>query len=180
MSVLSLFPFVLYCLTAGFPSPDQTDPEVADDDVVAMIKAAYVYKFSTSCDWPDKVKQGPFRVGIVGSESVFQELSDKYATKPVGAQLFEVVLLEKVPDNEFYHMLYLSSTAGPKEWKSATKYAEKKPTLLVGEGKGALTQGAAISFVTVENGTKYIINPESAQKRGISLGSTIMLWAVGK
>ncbi len=162
----------------GTPALDQTDPEVADDDVVAMIKAAYLYKFSTSCDWPDQMKKGPFRVGVIGDDAVFQELSDKYATKPVGAQLFEVAFLETMPDETFYHLIYLSANAGEKEWKAARKYAANQPILVVGEGNQALSAGAAISFVTVGNGTKYIINPESAQKRGISLGSTIMLWAV--
>lgn len=180
LTAFSLIPYVLLSLLLGFPAPDQTDPEVADDDVVAMIKSAYLFKFSTSCDWPDEVKQGPFRVGVIGDEGVFRELNDKYATKPVGAQLFEVFYHEELQADDFYHLLYLSPDAGEKEWRAVKKYIADKPTLVVGDGENALSLGAAISFVTFENGTKYIINPESAQKRGISLGSTIMLWAVGK
>jgi hypothetical protein len=157
----------------------QSDPELADDDVVAMVKAAYLFKFATANDWPEQAKKGAFKVGIIGSESVYNELLAKYATKPVGSQVLEVSFIEEDKVDGFYHLLYVADGTPTGTWRKLQSKLKDQSTLIVGDKRASIERGACIAFVTVDNGTKYIISPESAQKRGISIGSTIILWAVG-
>lgn len=156
----------------------QSDPEIADDDVVAMVKAAYLFKFATANDWPEQSKQGAFKVGVIGSETVYNELLAKYATKPVGSQVLEVSFIEEDEFDGFYHLLYVAESTAPATWRKLQSKLKDRATLIVGDKRASIERGAAIAFVTVDNGTKYIINSGSAQKRGISIGSTIILWAV--
>ncbi len=156
---------------------EQTDPPLEDADTVAILKASYLFKFATSNDWPNEVKSGPFKIGIYKHEGVFRELAAKYATKPIGSQALEVHLIDKPDDRTHYHIVYAPAKDGEALKKLAAASAGK-PTLLVSDGKENLKRGAAISFVVVDNGTRYMINTDEAQKRQISIGSTILLWAI--
>lgn len=157
--------------------PDQTDPPLDESDTVAILKASYIFKFATSNDWPESVKKGAFKIAIYGSENVFRELTNKYATKPIGSQNLEVTLLEKPELPEFYHVVFVAGKDA-EGLKKIVKSSAGQPTLLVSDGRDNLKNGSTISFVTVDNTTRYIINTDEAQKRKISLGSTIILWAV--
>lgn len=156
---------------------EQTDPPLEEADTVAILKASYLFKFATSNDWPNEVKSGPFKIGVYNHDGVFRELSAKYATKPIGSQALEVHRIDKPTDTDYYHIVYAPSKDGEALKKLAASGAGK-PTLLVSDGKDNLKKGAAISFVVVDNGTRYMINTDEAQKRQISIGSTILLWAI--
>lgn len=155
----------------------QTDPPLDDGDTVAMLKAGYLFKFASSSDWPSEAKTGSFKIGVYNNQNVFSELAAKYATKPIGNQALEVIRIDQPDQFEYCHVVYAAG-ANEDALKKITRHTSGKPTLLVGDGKSALQKGATIAFVVVDNSTRYIINPEEAQKRKISLGSTILLWAV--
>lgn len=170
---------VMALMTAFLLEADQADPTVADDDIVAMVKTNYLFKFATANDWPQDAKSGPFKIAVYGSESILEVLSSKYVTKPVGSQPLEAVALNSPDFDDFYHIIYVdeSKTADlPKIKKSVGQ----GPTLIVAHDRSSVTKGASIAFVTINNATKYIINSESAQARGITIGSTIILWAVSE
>lgn len=158
-------------------APEQTDPPLEEADTVAILKASYLFKFATSNDWPAEAKTGPFKIGIYKHEGVFRELSAKYATKPIGSQALEVHLIEKPDDRSFYHIVYAPSKDG-EALKKLASAAANGSTLMVSDGKDNLKKGAAITFVVVDNGTRYMINTDEAQRRKISIGSTILLWAI--
>lgn len=157
----------------------QTDPPLDDGNTVAMLKAGYLFKFASSSDWPEEVKTGNFRIGVYQNDAVFSELAAKYATKPIGNQALEVIRIENTEKFEYCHVIYAAG-ADKAALQKITKHASGKPTLLIGDGKSTLQSGAAIAFVVVDSSTRYIINLEEAQQRNISLGSTILLWAVSK
>lgn len=157
---------------------EQTDPPLEEADTVAILKASYLFKFATSNDWPTDVKNGPFKIGIYGHQGVFRELSAKYATKPIGSQALEVHLIEKLDDRNFYHIVYAPSLNDGALQKLSTS-GKGNPTLYVSDGKENLQRGATISFVVVDNGTRYMINTDEAKRRKITIGSTILLWAIG-
>lgn len=167
----------LFILTLLAPQGVQTDPELEDEDVVAVIKCGYIYKFATSTDWPADRKTGPFKVGVYGSQGVYEQFVGKYATKPVGSQAIECVAFENVDDIDFCHILYVSKSKLGDLNKIKQKLGNQ-PTLVVANDESALNAGAAISFVTLDNATKYVINAKAAEDRGLTFGSTIILWAV--
>ncbi|WP_306640908.1 YfiR family protein [Sanyastnella coralliicola] len=166
-------------LSVWLQSPDQTDPQVEDDDTVAVFKASYLFKFATSNDWPEDAKTGPFKVGIFGNSSVYENFLNKFATHAVGSQVVEVEEITSANFDEFYHMIYVDR-AMSSEFKKVISSVGDAPTLVVADDKSFINSGACISFVVVDNATKYIINSEAAQKKGITFGSTIILWSVSE
>lgn len=172
-------PLILFMalLLAFFGATEQVDPPLEEADTVAILKASYLFKFATSSDWPAEVKKGPFKIAVLGSDAVFRELMAKYATKPIGSQELEVHLLQKPDFSEYYHVVYVAGEAADL-MKRVAKSSSGKATLLVADGKENVKHGAVASFVVIDNTTRYIINFEEAQKRKVSLGSTIILWAV--
>ncbi len=171
------FSLVFWVLAHLFGPVEQTDPPLDDADTVAMLKASYLFKFASSNDWPADVKQGPFKIAVIGNNNVYRELLTKYATKPIGSQALEVYLLETTTSSDFYHVVYVSGNRADDLAKLA-KATSGRPSLLVGDGKQSVGNGAAIGFVVVDNTTRYVINPDAAQRRKISIGSTILLWSV--
>lgn len=168
---------IAFLCSLHFTGHIQTDPEVEDEDIVAVVKSAYLFKFATSNDWPGEAKQGPFKIAIYGNDHIYREFLTKYVTKPVGSQPLECDLIEDLDDAEGYQILYIDKSKSD-ELDKAIDLVEDSSTLLVANGKDAMDKGAPISFVTQDSGTKYIINAKAAEKHGITFGSTIILWAV--
>lgn len=170
--------FVIALLyTAFLGGPDQTDPTLDDADTVAILKASYLFKFANSNEWPDNTEKGPFKIAIYGNDNIYQELLSKYATKAIGDQNLEIIDLKEPTANTFFHMIYVSNSE-PDAINSILKSVGNKPTMIIAEGRDNLKKGAMMCFVTIESSTRYVINSEAAQKRNITLGSTIILWAV--
>lgn len=174
---MKVFLFSMAALLALWMFPEeQTDPELDSADTVAMFKASYLFKFASSNDWPESTKTGPFRIAVSGNEAILRELSEKYATKSIGSQVLEVLPLEEAKNGDHLHIIYFGGT--DKEDELLMKKAPRSGTMIVAEGREALKNGATIGFVTVDNATRYVLNHEEAKKRSITLGSTIILWAV--
>lgn len=156
--------------------------ELDGEDTVANFKAAFLFQFAVSNNWPPSNAGGNFVVGIVGGESVFNELVDKYANKPVGSQSLEVVMLDKTPDIAKCQMIYISKafskTQGEAETRKWIKGAQNIPVLVVSDTDKGLDWGAAINFKVVDNRIRYEISAAQAEQHEITIGSKILSWAV--
>lgn len=169
--------FVAFLYTAFLGGPDQTDPTLEDADTVAILKASYLFKFATSNEWPSTTEKGSFKIAVYGNDNIFHELLSKYATKAIGDQSLEIVELTSPAAKGYYHMIYVSDSQ-PDALSAIVKSVGNQPTMIIAEGRENTKKGAMMCFVTVENSTRYVINSEAAIKRNITLGSTIILWAV--
>lgn len=169
--------FVAFLYTAYLGGLEQTDPTLEDADTVAILKASYLFKFATSNEWPSNTEKGSFKIAVYGNDNIYRELLTKYATKAIGDQSLEVVELTAPSASSFYHIIYVSDKQ-PEALAAIVKSVGNKPTMIIAEGRDNTKKGAMICFVTVENSTRYVINSEAALKRNITLGSTIILWAV--
>jgi hypothetical protein len=175
MKLIWFFVAILYTAFAG--GPDQTDPTLEDADTVAILKASYLFKFATSNEWPSTTEKGTFKIAVFGNNNIYRELLSKHATKAIGDQTLEIKELTSPATSDFYHMIYVSDSQ-PEALSAIVKSVGNKPTMIIAENRDNLKKGAMICFVTVENSTRYVINSEAAIKRNITLGSTIILWAV--
>ncbi len=169
--------FVAFLYTAFLGGLDQTDPTLEDADTVAILKASYLFKFATSNEWPSTTEEGSFKIAVYGNNNIYRELLSKYATKAIGDQTLEIIELTTPSAGSYYHMIYVSDTE-PEALSTLVKSVGSKPTMIIAEGRDNMKKGAMICFVTVENSTRYVIHSEAAIKRNITLGSTIILWAV--
>ncbi|NQX91055.1 MAG: YfiR family protein [Flavobacteriales bacterium] len=156
--------------------------ELEDKNTVASFKAAFLFQFAVSNNWDDNGGQSEFTIGVIGDQYVFDELLDKYATKPVGSQSLSLRFMEGEKDIEGIQMLYISNAFfrefGESEVKKWVDAVSGKPILIVTDQPNGLALGSAINFKVVDNRIRYEANTSQAKNNGITLGSKIISWAI--
>lgn len=172
--------WVILALGLAWTLVPQTQGDALDDaDTLAIMKANFLFHFAASNEWPDDVKTGPFRMAIIGDERLFQELSDKYAMKAIGAQVLEIFFiadLEELEKQGFFHVIY-AAVPGDSLRQLASLIADR-PVMLVAHDSDALANGALINFIAQNNRIRYAINAKEASRRGLLIGNRILSWAV--
>ena len=169
--------FLAFASLAFMPAQD----ELSDENTVANFKAAFLFQFATSNNWKNTGNRDSFTIGVISSQAVFEELVDKFANKPVGAQSLKVVMMEKSNQLSDIQLLYLSKPFCKEKPAEAQKWisdCEGKPILVVSDHSSGHTWGSAINFKVVDNRVRYSVNSENALKQGVTLGSKIISWAV--
>ena len=156
--------------------------ELDGEDTVANFKAAFLFQFAVANNWPPNTDNQGFVIGIVGGESVYNELVDKYANKPVGSQVLEVIMLDDPSKVSQCEMIYISKAFTKNNDETATltwiKAAENLPILVVCDAQNGLDWGAAINFKVLDSRIRYEINTDQAELHQITIGSKILSWAV--
>lgn len=154
-------------------SEDQLDPT----DTQAIRKASFIFHFAIGNNWPESERSGDFVIAILGNKNIYEELVDKYATKPIGSQSLKIVNLENAQFEEVPHVLYVDKSMYS-ELPAIISKTSDQHTLIVGDNPGSLEAGAVISFKVVDSRIRYEINTEAAKSRNITIGSKIASWAV--
>jgi hypothetical protein len=151
-----------------------TDPREAEKDTVAIVQASYIYNIAKLVDWKDAaLKDGNFKIGVIGSTNLYQELIKKYAAKSIGKQPIEVLKLPRSADVETCHILFVGQ-ADLELMPALYKRFKGLPTLLVTEYQGALEDGSVVNFVRVKNTLKYEISLVNAEQHKLEVGTTLI------
>jgi hypothetical protein len=162
----------------GFLGNDiDTSQQLDDADTEALFKAKYLYEFAVSSDWPDESKKGPFVIAVYGSPNLFLELSDRYATKPVGSQKLEVIqVMDKaeIPDCQILCM----SRGVTADLPGISQQLKGTNTMLVTHIEGPAKPGVTINFVIEDSKIRFALNMKEANKRKIVIGSKLIQWAI--
>jgi hypothetical protein len=168
-------------LVWAFAMPQSDGGKVDETDTIAIMKANFLFHFAAANDWPEEVKVGTFRIGVVGNDRLVEELVDKYAMKPIRQQVLEIVPLKKKdvavgPPDPFCHVLYVE--AGQGDLGVLSEALHDSPTMLVSHEAAGLSKGALINFVTQANRLRFSIDQEEAKRRKLLIGNKILSWAV--
>jgi len=159
---------LLPCLIAA------TDPREAEKDTVAIVQASYIYNVAKLVEWKEvSMKNGNFKIGVIGSTNLYQELIKKYATKSIGKQPIEVLKLPRSADVENCHILFVGQSELAL-MPALYKHLKGKPTLLVTEYEGALEDGSVMNFVRVDNTLKYELSLANAGQHRLEIGTTLV------
>lgn len=150
-----------------------------DTDTRAVTKANFLFHFAASNEWPEAVKEGDFRLTIIGNDRLHAELVDKYAMKMIGSQPLHVDRYSNAsefPTDAFHHLVYCEE--GGATLRRLADALQSTPTVLVSDAPDGLEQGAEINFVALNNRIRYEINTDDAAKKGVLIGIKTMRWAV--
>ncbi|MFN0032100.1 MAG: YfiR family protein [Flavobacteriales bacterium] len=172
--VLALLLPLLLIATAGTVPPQSQLP---DDDTVAMVRANYLWQFSNYNNWPAETKKGKFTVGIYGTTSVYNAMSEKYGAKPVGSQTMDVLNLVEVTGTQSLHILFVDKTKKA-ELAKIIKTLKDKSTLIVTNWEGAITTGAHINFKNIDGVMRYELDKKKMEEQKITPGTKILQWAI--
>ena len=151
--------------------------QIDEGDTRAMIQANFLYQFAVNSNWPAEVKKGNFNIVIVGNESVFKHVQEKYALKPVGAQTIQVMSWSEYKPGGFAQIVFVDKTK-KSEIAKIVKDVKGKNTLIVTNWEGALQMGSAINFKTVDNSIRYELNEGAWSEKKIVPGTKILQWRV--
>lgn len=164
-------PVLLLLLAAVlFGGATQREP---DKDTTAIIQASYIYNIAKLVEWREPaMRQGPFIIGVLGSDNLYQELVNKYATRSIGRQPIEVRKLPEMPEVDRCHILFVPS-ADKGLLASILKQESTRSTLIITDFPDALANGAVVNFITAKNTLKYEISLVNASKHRIDVGLTL-------
>lgn len=170
--------FLLLILTiSAFSGYAQQMPNLKETDTAALIKASYLYNFSKGIDWPAEYKSGNFVISIMGGNTLYQELVEKYNSKQIGSQQIEIRKLSKTTNISQCHVLYVGRDCID-ILPQISRALENKPTLIVGDGIDCLDNGAALNFVVTGADLDFELNVNSASQRNLFIGSTLKSLAI--
>ncbi|MDW7691601.1 YfiR family protein [Flammeovirgaceae bacterium SG7u.111] len=143
--------------------------EVKAQEGTVANKAEWLISFSKFIDWPSKDQEETFSIKILGDENFYQYLNYIYADRTVKGKPVKVSLVFSSEEVSDCHILFVSS-----EFKESLPEIIQKtkshPILTVGEYTGFAKDGIMINFFTENGEIRFELNPDAANKSGLSIG----------
>lgn len=149
--------------------PIQSAPE-------ERIKAAYLYNFAAYVEWPEgtlDAADSSLTVGIVGDESLADELERIVAGRSVHGRRLEVRRVAAADSLAGLHILFIASN----EAETLTQLvAEAQPNsiLVVTESDDALASGSVINFRLIDQRVRFEVSLDAADKSRLSISSRLL------
>lgn len=138
------------------------------------VKAAFLYNFARFGEWPS----GAFadgrtlRLCVIGSDPFGPALS-AIAGKPVGTRIVEILRLDPGDDARRCQIAFIGG-GNPAAAMQIVRRLERLPVLTVAEVPEFARSGGAIEFFIVDNRVRFAINPDAAQRAGVTLSSQLL------
>lgn len=154
------------------------DPKLDTTDTQLVLKSLMLGQFVKANQWPASVGAGTFDVVVHNKPALVEALAPKFAGSAIGAAPLRVLSLANADDMDAPRLLYTEAT-GP-ELDQVLRAVKGDATLVVTAFQPTLKEGVTINFFISNDGLKYEINPEEAEKRGILLGNIIMSCAASR
>ena len=153
-------------------APEQRTPTGED-----TIKATFLFNFTKFVDWPPPAggvpSQEPFRLCVV-AEPAFGPIVDRTIEgESVGGRPLQRVTPASFDAAATCQILFLgrSESDRAERWIAAVRNA---PVLVVSESAAAWTRGAHINFIVEENRVRFDVNPEAANRAGVTISSKLL------
>lgn len=143
------------------------------------IKAAYLYNFLLSIDWPKEIFNSPtdaFVIGICGDDPFGDNLDKVAAEKTIeGRKIVLKRFKKETPSSTLRqcHLLFIVPFSRPR-MKKLLDELKDYPVLTVSEVNEFMHLGGMINFVIVEEKLKFEINKTAADHAGITIRSRLL------
>lgn len=151
-------------LILGLSAYSQTD--------IPKAQSMFIYNFCRFVEWPQSAGGGQFIIGVLGGNDMVSALTDYTAGKLVGMKPITVKQYKSPADIENCQILFVAyGKCGA--MKEIVDKIGSNPTLIVAEKRSALTEGAAITFVLMDDKLKFELNKANATKNGLKLNTKL-------
>ena len=140
-------------------------------------QSMFIYNFTRLVEWPEAYKTGDFTIGVIGNSDVFGELEAYTAGKRVGMQNIVIKKFRDASEIDKCHIIFVSynkSSILP----DILKKTEANPTLIIGERKSIINEGAGIGFVLLEDKLKFDLNLPAATRNGLKVNTKLQEMAL--
>ena len=140
----------------------------------SLVKAAFLHKFASFVEWPAGTfarADSPLRIGIVGDEQVWRDLTELARDRDRDGRPVLPVRINPGEPLEGYHILYLRA--------SLAKLQELIPlipegVLTVSDSDGTHPRGSVMSFFLDEGRVRFGISVDAATRQKLRLNSRIL------
>ncbi len=140
---------------------------------IPKAQSLFIYNFSRLIEWPANARSGDFVIGILGSSGeIGTELMAYMKGKKVGTQEIQIKVFKTTAEIQACHILFIPFTK-TKQIAEVVTALNGKYTLIITEKSGALTEGAAINFVILDDKMKFEIKAENAARYGIKFSAKL-------
>lgn len=146
------------------------------NDVELQVKAAYLFKFGGYVEWPERAfatASGPIRIGVLGSPTLADELTQTVAGRVINGRQISVQKLKPGDSLAGIHILFVSNTNNDKLAEILASI-KGQPILTVTESDQGLAQGGIINFVVVDGKLRFEISPKAAQLCSLNISARLL------
>ncbi len=155
----------------------------AQDATEYQVKAAYLFNFAKSAEWPEhSLPNGaPLVIGVLGGDDEFIDTLQKtVAGRTAGTHSITIRRADSEADMGVCHIIFFRSSAGHKRTEAAIVSLTSASILLVGEEDGFLRRGGMIDLV-LKNGTvRFEVDQATLGRANIHLGPELLAVALGR
>ena len=140
-------------------------------------KALFLYNFTKYIEWPAKLRQGDFVIGVLGNPTLAIELQTIAGKQKVGSQNIVIKNFNSADDLDNCHVLYLGHSKSNLISNILTKLNGKN-TLLITDKEGMALQGAGINYIMDGDRLKYEVNRPNIEKKGLVVSNALLALGV--
>lgn len=178
VSAVSLcFAGMAWAVAAHWRQGDEDQKEYGIDllNTSAAVESWVICGFTEGLKWPEETKTGTYRIGVLGDAELHKFLMNGCNMHPSGSQIVEIIACPEVPDDTYYHILYVGDVASP-AWNAWRPALQDAPTVVVTHAEGGVPGGAMVNFHYVDGELKLQLDVERAERLQISIGNELKSW----
>jgi len=146
---------------------------------IPKAQAMFIFNFCRLIEWPATYRTGPFKIAVLGTTAVADELEIYTKGKKIGAQEIQIVRFKAAEEIISCHILFVPFARSKQLTAiSSTLQGAGKSVLIITEKSGALDEGSAINFIIQDDKLKFEMKGENASKNGIKVSSKLQEMAM--
>ncbi|ASB48929.1 YfiR family protein [Alkalitalea saponilacus] len=140
----------------------------------ANLKAFYTLNLIRYVGWNEGALDGDFVISVVGNKEVADQLRIHSAGKRFGHQYYVIRECDKVEDVNFGQVVFIGKDISlSTNSRQLLEKARNLGVLIITESEGMINQGAAVNFVTREEGLRFELNARNAGYANLQFSSRL-------
>lgn len=140
--------------------------------------ASSLYNFTRFVKWPENIHAQRFKIAVIGSETVYEELKKITANRLHGQHSFEINYFRKYSEIKDYHHMVFLSTMNSGKINSIKEQVNSKYIMYITERASMGAFGSAISFYVDNTGkTTFELTKNNFTEQELILNSSLLSYA---
>jgi hypothetical protein len=148
-------------------------PGAAAPYSIEAVKAAYLFRFASYVEWPERPGDEPFVFGVHGARDVAVHLERMTTGMRVKGRAAQVRQVRDPADLDGVQVLYVGTN-----WFRSSRHLRgasiRKPILLVTDHDDGFAGGAVINFIETERNLRFEISLLAAERGGLRIDSALL------
>jgi hypothetical protein len=161
-------------VAACFSGPRAAQADAQADEY--RVKAAFLYKFGSYVDWPDRRfahPDSPLAIGVMGADALANELARIVTGRSVNGRVVQVRRLRPGDPIGGLHILFIGR-ADEGRLPEILAAARGRALLTVTESDEALELGSVINFVVVDEKVRFDVALFAADSGELRISSRLL------